>query len=297
MRVGRPRRKSWKSERSCSTPKQKGICSALHADACYRRLSWTARRPAARKTRRRETRKTTTTGTPMCVRTEVVWRDRWRLALPAASKSSVYSSLFRPTAKRTNGSRGGSGYLPRVAEGFHHVAKRAIEHLDHRDCETACYRCLKSYQNQRYHENLAWPQTIPVLEELAQSPPTPRSLETGDIDDPRPWLEAYSAGVGSPLELKFLRLFEKHGFNPQKQIAVAPSADELTISVADFAVPDRRLAIYIDGAAFHVGDRLRRDRFIRDRLRNGDPPWRVEELRAPDLAQGVALVERLKNHD
>ena len=194
-------------------------------------------------------------------------------------------------------SLGGSGYLPRVAEGFHHVAKRAIEHLDHRDCETACYRCLKSYQNQRYHENLAWPQTIPVLEELAQSPPTPRSLETGDIDDPRPWLEAYSAGVGSPLELKFLRLFEKHGFNPQKQIAVAPSADELKISVADFAVPDRRLAIYIDGAAFHVGERLRRDRFIRDRLRNGDPPWQIEELRAPDLAQGAALVERLKNHD
>lgn len=31
-------------------------------------------------------------------------------------------------------------------------------------------------------------------------------LQTGDIDAPRPWLEAYAAGVCSPLELKFLRL-------------------------------------------------------------------------------------------
>jgi hypothetical protein len=48
---------------------------------------------------------------------------------------------------------------------------------------------------------------------------------------------------------------------------------ERPISVADFAVPERRLAIYIDGAAFHAGERLRRDRYIRRRLRDGSPPW------------------------
>lgn len=191
-------------------------------------------------------------------------------------------------------SLGGSGYLNRIAENLHRVADRAIEHLDHSNCETSCYRCLKSYQNQRHHENLLWPQIMPALEELASATPTSRPLETGDIDDPKPWLEAYAAGVGSPLELAFLRLFEKHGFHPKKQVPVAPTAAELPISIADFAVPERRLAIYIDGAAFHVGQRLRRDRFIRDRLRSGDPPWRVEELRARDLAEGAALVERLK---
>lgn len=191
-------------------------------------------------------------------------------------------------------SLGGSGYLPRIAEQFQAVAARAIEHLEHPGCETACYRCLKSYYNQRYHEQLAWPQIVPALEELAASAPKPRPRETGDIDDPRPWLEAYAAGVGSPLELAFLRLFEKHGFHPQKQIPVAPNPGEPPISVADFAVPERRLAIYIDGAAFHVGQRLRRDKFIRDRLRKGTPPWRVEELRAADLGRGAALVEGLK---
>jgi very-short-patch-repair endonuclease len=58
---------------------------------------------------------------------------------------------------------------------------------------------------------------------------------------------------------------------------------ERPITIADFAVPEKRLAIYVDGAAFHVGERLRRDRWIRERLRNGEPPWEVVELRAVDL--------------
>lgn len=193
-------------------------------------------------------------------------------------------------------SLGGSGYLPRVAENFHRVAERAIAHLSHANCESACYRCLKTYQNQRFHEFLAWPQTIAPLEDIAHDAPQTRALETGDIADPRPWLEAYAAGVGSPLELRFLRLFERHGFHPQKQVPVSPNAGP-PISVADFAVQARRLAIYIDGAAFHVGNNLRRDRFIRSSLRNGSPPWRVEELRASDLSQGQSLVERLLHDD
>jgi len=191
-------------------------------------------------------------------------------------------------------SLGGTGYLSRIAEQFHAITSQAIDHLDHPGCETACYRCLKSYQNQRYHEYLDWPQVMPALEELIRAAPSPRPRETGDIDDPRPWLEAYAAGVGSPLELKFLRLFEQHDFHLQKQVPVAPSPGEPPISIADFAVPERRLAIYIDGAAFHVGQRLRRDRFIRDRLRSGTPPWRVEEFRAADLGQGAAVVRRLQ---
>jgi hypothetical protein len=133
------------------------------------------------------------------------------------------------------------------------------------------------------------------LEALSQLVPETRPLETGDVDNPGPWLEAYAAGVGSPLELKFLRLFEQHGFHPEKQVPVSPTVGGASISVADFAVPDRRLAIFIDGAAFHIGNNLRRDRFIRRRLRDGDPPWRVEELRAADLRDGARLVDRLRS--
>jgi hypothetical protein len=186
---------------------------------------------------------------------------------------------------------GGSGYIPRIAREFHQVAARAIRHLDHSNCETACYRCLKSYQNQRFHEKLRWPVIMADLEGLAESPPQPLPLQLGDIDDPGPWIAAYAAGVGSPLEHRFLRLFNEHGFHPATQVPVAPTPGDRPISIADFAVPERRLAIYIDGAAFHVGSRLRRDRAIRGRLRDGG--WTVIELRSADLQRGRSLVAEL----
>ena len=65
------------------------------------------------------------------------------------------------------------------------------------------------------------------------------------------------------------------------------------LSIADFSVPSRRLAIYVDGAAFHIGARLRRDRIIRNRLREGPLRWNVVELRASDLARGASLVQEL----
>ena len=191
-------------------------------------------------------------------------------------------------------SLGGTGYLERVGNELHLAAARAVEHLDHPDCDTACYRCLKAYDNQRYHDKLKWPLVMPYLEALTEEKPSVRALETGDIEDPRPWLEAYAAGVGSPLELAFLRLFEKYGFTPDKQVPVSPEIGGAPISVADFGFAEKRLAIYIDGAAFHLGQNLRRDRYIRGKLRNGTPPWNVFELTARDLRRGEALANELK---
>ena len=210
----------------------------------------------------------------------------WQESHDAGSFQRVSLTFVDPSV-------GGSGYIARIAREFHLVAQRALQHLNHPNCETACYRCLKSYQNQRHHDKLRWPAIIGDLEQLAEAAPQPVALEQGDAHDPRPWLEAFAAGVGSPLELRFLRLFQEHGFNPQPQVPVAPSDGALPISIADFAVPDRNLAIYVDGAAFHTGARLRRDRIIRTRLREGLRHWSVVELRAPDLARGQALVREL----
>lgn len=189
---------------------------------------------------------------------------------------------------------GGSGFLDRAAAELNLVAARTIEHLTHPNCETACYRCLKSYNNQRHHELLSWPLVMPDLEALAASAPDLLPPSMGDAADPRPWLDAFDAGVGSPLELSFLRLFEEHGLVVEKQVPLAPSPGDAPISSADFVVSGTRLAIYIDGAAFHRGQRLRRDRAIRERLRSGKSAWRIVELRMPDLAAGSALVERLR---
>lgn len=191
-------------------------------------------------------------------------------------------------------SLGGAGYLPRIAAELHLVAQRALDHLDHPGCETACYRCLKSYTNQRYHDQIQWPLAVPDLEELAAAAPIAQPLVPGDSDDPTPWLAAYNAGVGSPLELKFLHLFAQHGFYPEKQVPIFRDGQRQPFTVADFAVPDRRLAIYIDGATIHIGANLRRDRYIRQQLQTMDPPWQVVVLHATDLQDGAAVFTRLK---
>ena len=188
---------------------------------------------------------------------------------------------------------GGSGFLDRAVTELHLVAARTIEHLDHPNCETACYRCLKSYQNQRHHEHLSWSHVMPDLEQLADKAPEPLGPKLGDADDPSPWLEAYDAGVGSPLELKFLRLFEQHGLEVEKQVAVSAEPGGPNISQADFQIAGTKVLIYIDGAAFHKGARLRRDRVIRENLRGGSIGWTVMEYRAPDLAKGSRLVDEL----
>ena len=185
---------------------------------------------------------------------------------------------------------GGSGFLDAAARDLQHVARRALDHLQHDGCETACYRCLKSYQNQRYHDLLSWPHALPDLEILASAAPEP--LKPQDRFDPRPWLEAYAAKVGSPLEHDFLRLFERHDFRPDPQVPIRLEPSGPTITVADFAVERAKLAIYIDGAAFHTGPNLRRDRRIRLRLQQAG--WRVEELTARDLARGAELVTSLR---
>jgi len=190
---------------------------------------------------------------------------------------------------------GGSGFLDRAAEELNLVAARAIDHLDHggSSCDTACYRCLKSYRNQRHHEYLSWPQIMPDLEQLASEAPAVLPAELGDRDDPKPWLEAYEAGVGSPLELKFLRLFEKHGIGVEKQVPVSEALGRSPISTADFVVAGTKIAIYIDGAAFHHGQNLRRDRHIRNRLREGETGWTIIELRAADLSRAAELIAEI----
>ena len=134
---------------------------------------------------------------------------------------------------------------------------------------------------------------MPDLETLSMAAPEALPLQHGDCDDPSPWLEAYDAGVGSPLELKFLRLFEKHGIEVEKQVPVSPDPGDRPISQADFMVRDKNILIYIDGAAFHTGSRLRRDRAIRQALTGGKCHWHVVEFSAKSLANEAHVVQAI----
>ena len=179
---------------------------------------------------------------------------------------------------------GGSGYLRKLVEDLPQIARAALEHLDHEDCETACYRCLKTYQNQRFHSVLRWPVVTSTLEGLVDAAPEPRPLNAIDVNDPAPWLQAFAAGCASPLEYRCLQLLEGAGYAPVKQYAISDGSG-LPFTVTDFAFPDQRVAIYVDGVAFHTGDRLRRDRAIEQRLQSMANPWKVLRVKARDVYQ------------
>jgi hypothetical protein len=63
------------------------------------------------------------------------------------------------------------------------------------------------------------------------------------------------------------------------EAAFAVQAGGRLITIADFASPDRRVAIYVDGASIHLGQVLCRDHRIEYRLKQLDQPWSVLRLR------------------
>ena len=74
-------------------------------------------------------------------------------------------------------------------------------------------------------------------------------------------------------------------------VAVGPDPEGPAISQADFRVVGTNVLIYIDGAAFHTGSRLQRDRAFRKALREGSAGWKIVELtahalRAPEQVRG-----------
>ena len=49
------------------------------------------------------------------------------------------------------------------------VARAAVRHLEDHDCPASCYRCLRSYRNQRVHGILNWRLAMPYLLAAAAS--------------------------------------------------------------------------------------------------------------------------------
>jgi len=176
---------------------------------------------------------------------------------------------------------GGSGYLEKFATRLPAVAAGALHHLDHEGCETACYRCLKSYNKPAPSRLFAMAVGVSTLEGLRDEAPTAVPLNTFDVNDPRPWRAAFEAGVASPLEHRCLQLLENAGLTPQKQFAIQAAAD--SSRSRDFAFPEQRLALYVDGASIHLVEVLCRDRRIEQRLQGLSPPWTALRLGRKDI--------------
>ncbi|MBI4529878.1 MAG: DEAD/DEAH box helicase [Deltaproteobacteria bacterium] len=156
---------------------------------------------------------------------------------------------------------GGAGYLGQLAGAVGSWAKAAQDRLFNHDCERACYRCLKSARNQFDHALLDKELVRSVLFQLAEGQPTegPRSGRAGDgrsatVD----WLERLNLERNSPetsdtaIEKALLQAIREGGRlpepTPQYEIT---DENGRQLTIADFAYPDQRIAIYCDGFAYH----------------------------------------------
>jgi ATP-dependent helicase YprA (DUF1998 family) len=150
-------------------------------------------------------------------------------------------------------SPGGAGYLKELAGklgGWAHAAhRRLFEH----DCDRACYRCLKSYRNQFEHAKLDKELVRSLLFALT-SLSGPLSVKSGLAGDGMRREASRGADGGTPqsaIEEALLAAIRVDGrvAVPVAQYEVSENGNTLT--VPDFAYPERKIAIFCDGFAFH----------------------------------------------
>jgi Lhr-like helicase len=174
---------------------------------------------------------------------------------------------------------GGSGVISEIVQNFAEVARAALEHLADHDCESSCYRCLRTYRNARYARHLSWRSAVGFLENAAAESLTLVKEEdlTRDEQDSEAWREAREEGCGSPAELRLLKALRDLGVpEPQKQYELKRANGSL-LSSADFAWPGERVLVYVDGLKYHStkSGRERDARITRELQQNG---WRVERF-------------------
>ncbi len=151
---------------------------------------------------------------------------------------------------------GGSGILDALLANFPTVAKNALRHLEGHDCPSSCYRCLRSYSNQRQWSQgfLDWRIPVPALScaSLEKIEEAGEVFASAHIMDSPEWIKAKEAGFGSPLEQKLFQAAVDAGLPTlEKQLTVLDNGYLLTVADLALINDNIKLLIYVDGLAFH----------------------------------------------
>src|SRR5579871_179872 len=134
---------------------------------------------------------------------------------------------------------GGTGYLRQMVEDLPRIAGRIVEHLLACSCETACYRCLKEFWNQRVHEKLDKRLVIASFRTLASSVGTPKT-------------PAEDVRFESFLEARFYKLLADRGLPLPRGQQLVRGTDRRYIVTAHFRYDTQPLVILTDGREFHA---------------------------------------------
>jgi very-short-patch-repair endonuclease len=141
---------------------------------------------------------------------------------------------------------GGSGFLQLIIQTYTKIIENALKKLNECDCEESCYKCLLSFTNQQYHSILNRFEAVEILEKY--------NLFLKFSNDIPPLFEQKKEEIektDSSAEEKFIKILKSQNFLlPQFQYKVSLNGNEYT--VADFAYPDKKILIYIDGLSENI---------------------------------------------
>ena len=120
------------------------------------------------------------------------------------------------------------------------------------DCEAACYDCLMSYQNQRYHQLLDRQTIKNVLLQLRDAgvEASPTNLSRTEH------LQVLMNQAGSELERSWLGLLERQNLHLPSHAQKLVEACETR---PDFLYAEEQVAVYIDGPPHDFPERQARD--------------------------------------
>ncbi len=135
---------------------------------------------------------------------------------------------------------GGTGYLRTLVEELPRIAGRALCHLEACACESACYRCLKDFWNQRYHEHFDKRLVLTALRSLTVAANAPTATV-----DPNVRYESF-------LEARFYELLLEAGLPLPKTQRIVRNSNGRWIARADFVFEDPPLVAFTDGRRFHA---------------------------------------------
>ena len=181
--------------------------------------------------------------------------------------------------------KGGSGIITQLQEKWENVIERAIELL--RSCESncanACYSCLKTFRNQRYHHLLDREESVRLLNELRGN--LELVSEIPAVYKEQADLASSSEGTNF-VERMFSKILKEKGmpqFEQQKTIRL--DRNGVSHTIPDFSYEDEtkniRIAIYIDGLSKEIhGNDEQRLKDARIRITLKQMSWEVIEIPA-----------------
>ncbi|MBU0471525.1 MAG: DUF1998 domain-containing protein, partial [Nanoarchaeota archaeon] len=177
---------------------------------------------------------------------------------------------------------GGAGYLAKFAQKLPIIAKEAYKLLSECDCVNSCYKCIRSYYNQREHNMMDKTLVLGYLKLLMESNPDQGVVAEGEAPLDYPELDQ----TESPIEELLLIAIKNAKLPiPKLQHEIRSSEDKL-VTVADFAYEDRKLLIFCDGAQYHNNRTTwRKDMWKRNEARAQG--WEVLEFPGWDIINDV----------